>query len=72
MEIHIEGSLINGSIVGEGNRIVYGNGDIDWEYLQEEWIELLKKLPVATDEYKRSSEVLNAILNKTKVEWLKY
>lgn len=72
MEINIRGSnVITGSSIGTGNIVCTGNGGIDWEHLQKEWLVLLGNLPTASLEYDGSSKVLKHILNKDKHELLK-
>lgn len=72
MEIHISGNnSINGSAIGERNTVINNTGDINWEKLQECWLELLSRLPGDSKEYDGSAKALKHVLNKDKSGLLK-
>lgn len=68
VKIYITGNnTIENSAIGENNMVICGGEDrIDWERLQKEWLALLKNLPVASEEYDKSSKALQCILNRNK------
>lgn len=64
-----DGNTVTGSqIGGTNNSMVYGDllADINWDKLQAELLDTMKKLPSESEEYKAGTGLLDSILHKNK------